>query len=517
MRSSRVRILAIIGVLLAAGAGVWLLLPSAEGREGPITVGTTDVVSDLDPAGAYDVGSWALYSNVYQTLMSFKPGAESPSPDAARSCAFLGDELDTYQCKLRDDITFSNGNKITAEAVKYSFDRVLKIKSKVGPAPLLSTLKSVEAEGDTITFNLKTRDATFPSKIATGAAAIVDPAKYPADAVRKGNEVDGSGPYILKSRTKDTVLLEPNPSYKGLFSNDGQPIKIRYYEDSELLKAAWDAKEIDVVHRELPSSYLSELAPTNKDRHVNITAGTETRNLVFNVRKGKPGAEVNVRRAVATLIDRTKLASTTFNGTVEPLYSVIPQGVLGHSTAFFDTYPEPSAKAAERLLQEAGVETPVGIKLGYRKTVSAEAEAQALKKELEADDLFKVELVGKEEWTEFQNAYTSGEYDAYTLSWIADFPDPDNFAGPLVGADNSLGNGYSDPEIDKLIQQTQQHSDRGRAVEPFKKIQEIVAKDVPVVPLWQRKDYVLADKDVVGSHILSDSTGMWRLWELGWI
>ncbi|NEE44223.1 peptide-binding protein, partial [Streptomyces sp. SID8455] len=113
MRSVRVRILAIFAVLVIAGVGAWQLLPTGEAKTDAITVGTSDIVTSLDPAGAYDAGSWAIYSNIYQSLMTFKPGAIVPEPDAAESCAFVGQKLQTYQCKLRDDLTFSNGRKIT--------------------------------------------------------------------------------------------------------------------------------------------------------------------------------------------------------------------------------------------------------------------------------------------------------------------------------------------------------------------------------------------------------------------
>lgn len=180
MRSIRLRILAIFAVLVIAGVVAWQLLPSDEGNSDPITVGTTDEVTSLDPAGAYDAGSWAMYSNIYQSLMTFKSGAIVPEPDAAESCGFIGGKLQTYQCKLRDDLTFSDGKDITAEDVKFSFDRMMEIKTDVGPSVLFPSLKNVVTEGRTITFNLSSRDATFPQKLATGAGSIVERTPTPS-------------------------------------------------------------------------------------------------------------------------------------------------------------------------------------------------------------------------------------------------------------------------------------------------------------------------------------------------
>src|SRR4051812_18312217 len=186
MRSVRMRILATLLVLAAVGVGGWQLLPSQESKNETITVGTTDAVTSLDPAGAYDAGSWALFSNVFQSLLTYDAAGVTPVPDAAKSCGFVGSGLKTYRCELRSGITFPSGREMTAEDVKYSFDRVKKINSNVGPASLFSTLGSVSADGDTVTFHLSSPDATFPFKVATGAGSIVDRDRYPAGALRSG-------------------------------------------------------------------------------------------------------------------------------------------------------------------------------------------------------------------------------------------------------------------------------------------------------------------------------------------
>lgn len=105
----------------------------------------------------------------------------------------------------------------------------------------------------------------------------------------------------------------------------------------------------------------------------------------------------------------------------------------------------------------------------------------------------------------------------YTVGWLPDYPDPDTFSQPLVGRDSSLHNGYTSKKMDQLISDTLQYSDRSRTSADFKKLQKLVGEDVPLVPLWQKKDYVVAKPDVAGSQYLSDGTGIWRLWELGWI
>lgn len=518
MRSVRKRILATLLVLAAVGVGGWQLLPSQKDDNKTITVGTTDAVTSLDPAGAYDAGSWALYSNVFQALLTFEPGGATPVPDAAKNCAFVGSGLTMYRCQLREGLTFPSGRAMTAEDVKYSFDRVKKIKSDVGPSSLLDTLDSVSASGRTVTFRLSSPDATFPFKVATGVGSIVDREKYPANALRTGGSVDGTGPYTLTSYTKDKkAVLAPNKQYKGALKSTGRPVELDYYTDSDALSSAWKAKRIDVATRTLPPSVLAGLNAGDAGQRVSEADSSEIRNLYFDTRAGKPLHDVRVRQAIAWLIDREKLAATVYKGTVEPLYSLIPSGITGHTTAFFDTYPKLSTSKARTLLTEAGVNVPVRFTYGYGKGRGSGAEEAAeIKRQLEATGLFKVDVHGYE-WTDFQKRWAGGKLDAYAVGWVADFPDPDTYGGPLVGSGGTMNTGYSSRTVDRLIEASQQYADRGEATRDFRELQSTVAHDVPVIPLWQAKEYVVTSEDVGGGQYLSDGTGVFRLWRLNWI
>ncbi|MET7642818.1 ABC transporter substrate-binding protein [Streptomyces sp. NPDC005426] len=517
MRSIRLRILAILAVLVIAGVVAWQLLPSDGGKKDPVTIGTTDAVTSLDPAGAYDAGSWAMYSNVYQSLMTFKSGAIVPEPDAAESCGFIGGKLQTYRCTLRDDLTFSDGKEITAEDVKYSFDRMMEIKTDVGPSVLFPSLKNVVTDGQDITFNLSSRDATFPQKLATGAGSIVEKDAYSEHKLQTDNKVTGSGPYVLKAYEPGvSAELVPNSKYKGALKTTGGPVNVRYYKQSDDLLAAWKSGQVDVTHRQLPPSTLADLDTGDVDQRVTEADSAEIRNLVFNVREGSPLADKRVRQAIAAIIDRAPLVSNVYKSTVEPLYSLIPQGYIGHSTPFFDQYPAPDPKRARKLMEKAGVELPLPVTFAYRDDDEYTPETKEIRRQLEADGLFKV-TVKAVEWTKFQKEYAVGAYDMYTVGWLPDYPDPDTFSQPLVGRDSSLHNGYTSKKMDQLISSTLQYSDRSRTSADFKELQKLVGEDVPLVPLWQKKDYVVAKPDVSGSQYLSDGTGIWRLWELGWI
>ncbi|GAA2914100.1 ABC transporter substrate-binding protein [Streptomyces thioluteus] len=513
------------GAAVVAAALIWAglsgcsLVSSEGGDDGPITVGTTDTVTTLDPAGAYDAGSWALFGNLYQSLLTFGPGTTAPVPDAADDCRFTDEGLRTYTCRLREGLKFANGHDLTARDVKFSFDRIRRIKSDQGPGPLLSTLESVTTTGaDRVTFRLRSPDATFPFKIATGAGSIVDSSLYPADRLRPGDGADGSGPYRLTSYAAGaSAELTPNDRYKGAVGKPGHPVTVDYFADPGKMAAAWKKRSVDVVSRQLPPADTARLSlgdDGGKGFHVTENASANTRFLVFNLRGGSPLKDVAVRRAIAAALDREALTRDVHRRTVEPLYSLIPQGVSGHTTSFYDRYPRPDADEARRLLTTAGISLPVRFRLAYSKGAATGEEAAMMKRQLESTGLFRVDT-SYVEWKKFQEGYARGAYDAFCLSWIADFPDADTFTSPLLGPDSTLHSGYSDDRVTRLIRRAQLSSPRDRATDTYRTIQKIVAEDVPLVPLWQKKEYVVSKGAISGAQYLSDGTGLWRLWRLG--
>ena len=94
---------------------------SGAGGGGPITVGTTDKVTAIDPAGSYDNGSLLVEIQTYQFLMSIPAKAQTPQPDAAESCSFT--KPTEYTCKMKSGLKFSNGDPLTAKDVAFSFQR----------------------------------------------------------------------------------------------------------------------------------------------------------------------------------------------------------------------------------------------------------------------------------------------------------------------------------------------------------------------------------------------------------
>ncbi|GAA3368855.1 ABC transporter substrate-binding protein [Streptomyces sannanensis] len=522
-RTSLQAIAALASISLLAGCG--LLPGGGSDAEQKIIVGSTSVPSTLDPAASWD-GSWELFRNVFQTLLSFPTGSTTPQPDAAKKCEFTDASNKTFQCMLREGLKFSDGERLDAEAVKHSIDRIVKIDVKAGPKGLLGSLDRVETEGEsTVTFHLNKADATFPFVLATPAMSIVAPKEYPADRLREDDRVTGSGPYVLKSYDPDSSAeLAANHDYKGFAKRRNEAVTIRYFKESGALMQALEAQQIDLTYRGLTAEEvlaIEDRQGKEKEGETKLqlieTVGSEIRFLVFNPKDPAAGNPA-VRKAVAQVIDRDALVAKAYMGTAEPLYSMIPKGVAGHTTPFFDSFGSPSAEKAGQILREAGINEPVALTLWYttdRYGSSTKPEFEEIRRQLEDSKLFKVTLKSRPTWKEYTKGFQQGEFPVFGRGWNPDFPDPDNFIAPFVGKENAVGTPYEQREIlDELLPKSRRQPDRGAVSDQFHTAQKIIAKDVRLLPLWQGKTYIAASDEIAGGERALDPQTVMQMWEL---
>src|SRR3954465_2898415 len=99
---------------------------------GALTIGTTDKITSIDPAGSYDNGSFAVMNQVYPFLMNTPYGSPAVKPDIAESAEFTSPTQ--YTVTLKKGLTFANGNELTSSDVKFTFDRDIAIADPNGPS-----------------------------------------------------------------------------------------------------------------------------------------------------------------------------------------------------------------------------------------------------------------------------------------------------------------------------------------------------------------------------------------------
>ncbi|MFE9698654.1 ABC transporter substrate-binding protein [Streptomyces sp. NPDC006270] len=513
---------AVVGLLAACGS-----TDSGAGGEGAIVVGTTDQLvaskenpAPLDPAVGYEAGVWNVLRQTVQTLTTVPGGGGEPVPEAARSCTFTDTENESYRCTLRAGLTFADGTPVTAEDVKHSIQRVIDIDADSGPVGLLANIDMIETKGeDQVIFHLNTPDATFPYKLATPAAGIVPKAQYPAKEARKGFQVNGSGPYTMKPRSEDGRVVEiaftRNPSYKGELKVLNEKVEMDLFPDAGAMARALDEKKIHMMTRAMsPEQAHDMLVDPKEGIELTELPGLAISYLGFDTED--PVVDKPVRQAMAQIIDRGEIAGKVYGTTAEPLYSLIPTSIAGHTNAFFNKYGEPSTAKAAKILREAGVETPVKFTLHYTDDHYGPATAEefkAIQQQLNSSGLFEVSLQGKE-WSKYRPEQKRGDYAVYGMGWFPDFPDPDNYTAPFLDENNFLNSPYRSREARTLIPQSRRETDRSAAAATYEKLQDIVATDVPVLPIWQGKQYVASRDGIAGVERSVSATSELQLWEL---
>jgi len=477
--------------------------------------GTTDTVTALDPAGQYDFGSDTADRNIFQHLLVIPPGGGVPVPELATKCA-AGPTEAVWTCELGHGVTFQNGDKFTAADVKYSFDRVKKIKDSSGIWTLLKNLDSVTIDNPyQVTFHLKKPQATWDYILGTSASYIVDHKVYPADKILPSTDKQvGTGPYeLVKYAPGQTAVFRAWKGYWGTPPKTPNLI-ISYFSKSSTMKLALQRGELDMVFRTFSPTELQSLEK-QKDLKVWKGPGVAIRYLVFNTQR-KPTSQLAVRQAIASLMPREQIAKGVYHGFVQPLYSMVPAGLPGHVDAFAKLYgAKPNPAEAKKFLTDAGIKTPVDITLWWTPSHYGSASAEeytTIKRALEASGLFKVTLKSSE-WATY--AKTLGkQYNAYQLGWFPDYPDAENYLLPFYPTTNFLSNGYSDPKMDKLLTEEQTaktHEERMKYVE---EAQTLAAKDVPIIPYYQGSMIAVANKDVQGIKSTLDTAFVMRFWML---
>ena len=503
----------IVVILIIAGVAVYFgTQPSSQPKpvqKEQLVIGVTDKVSDIDPANAYDFYTWEVLNNIMNGLVTYKPGTTDIEPAIAASWD-VNSNASVWTFHLRHDVKYPNGTVLKAQDVVWSIERVMRIKGD--PSWLVTSfVKKVTAPDDfTVVFTLKHPTAYF-------LALLTDPPYFPVSRAYDPNHIQsdqtagGAGPYYITKWVRDQELdLQANPYYYG-----PQPkikkIIIKFYKDATTMRLALENGEINIAWRTLRPTDIKSLKEEGKYNVVEIPS-SYIRYICMNTVKG-PTKDVRVRQALAYAVDRQQIAERVFQGTVEPLYTLIPIGMWSHKDVFKEKYgASPNLNAAKQLLQEAGYSTTNKLKIDLWYTPShygdTEADlAQLLKQQWEATGMIEVNIKSAEWQTYLQYART-GSMEVYMFGWYPDYLDPDDYTTPFLSSvDNAngwAGTGYNSSQMNQILSEAQQLTNKTQREKLYIQAQELLAQDVPYIPIIQGKLYVVAQKDIGGIIIGPD-------------
>lgn len=512
---ARTTLIAIIAIIIIAGivAGYMFMQQSATSKKNVIIIGTTDKVTDLDPAMAYDFFTWEVLSNIGEGFFKYKPGTLELVPGLAESYE-VQEGGKVWILKLRKGLKFKDGTELTAEAAKWSIERVARIEGD--PAWFVTDfVEKVEVvDKYTLKITLFQPVAFFKAVLAVPTYFPISPKSYPADKVSPDNTAGGIGPYYIEKFVRDQeIVLKANPKYYE--KPKTEKIIIKFYKDATALRLAIESGEIDIAWRTLNPSDIVDLKK-KKDLQVIEGKGAFIRYIVFNTRI-PPFDNKLVRQALAAALDRKAIVDKVFLGTVSPLYSLVPAGMWSHIDAFKDKYGEgPNYDLAKQLLKQAGYSETNKLKVQLWYTPShygsTEADVAAVIKESwEKTGMVEIEIKSAE-WSTYIEL-TRGQGLPVTLyGWYPDYLDPDNFLFPFLHTNSNrwLGKPYSNPDLDVILEKAQVETDQNKRAQLYVDVQKVLAEDAPIVPMFQGKLFIVAKKDIKG--IVLDPYMLLRYW-----
>jgi len=497
----------LITLLLALGLA---LSVTAVWAQTTLVYGTTEKVTDMDPANAYDFHTWEIFQNIYQGLVAYTPGTTDLVPALAESWTASA-KSDQFTFKLRKGVTFSDGTPLTADVVKWSIDRNAKLNGD--PAWLITDfVKSVEVVDPlTVKFILTGPIAYFPKLLPNPPYFPLNPNVYPVDKIVKdpaeltGGAMVGLGPYAVTSFKRDEeVVLDANPSFWGK-EPSVKTIIIRYFADATTMRLALEKGEIDLAYKTMNPSDINDLSKSAKLTTYKLP-GPYIRYLCYETSESV-FKDKRLRQAIAALINRPDIVKKVFLGQNSPLYSMVPNGMIYHADNYKTAFGDGNVAAAEKILKALGYTKakPFEFDLWYTPSHYGDTEvnvAEVMKVQLEKTALVKVTLKSAE-WATYKEQWKNKQMAAFLLGWYPDYVDPDNYTAAFAGTTGSKGMGiyFSDPKWDALFTQEQTNTKDSIRKDVFTKIQTMWTDENPTVPIFQGDLYVFTKKNVTGVKI----------------
>ncbi len=490
--------------------------PAGDGR---ITVGTTEKPRTLDPADAYELGSLSLVFNMSDRLYTYEPGSTKIKPQLATALPKVSADGLTYTIPIRKGVVFHDDTPFNAKAMEFSLQRFIENKGK--PSFLLSdTVASVKATGEyELTIKLKKPFAAFPSLLAFSGVCAVSPKSYEIGAGKfKPNIFVGTGAYKLAKYGTDSLKFDVFDKYWGT-KPENKGVNVQIQTSPVNLFNAFKTGAIDVAYLSLQPDQIKSLEASAKkgDWQAISAQGSAVDYLTLN-RNQKPLDKLEVRQAIALLIDRKLLNDRVLLSQADPLYSIIPTTFNVSQPLFKDKYGDGKFAEAKKSLVAAGFsqENPAKVQIWYSTNSTTHGlVAQTLKSlaDTKMDGILQFEVKNVESAT-FYKEISKGLYPSALTNWYPDFLDPDNYVQPFLaceqgsvtkgcetGGSQSQGSFYYSEAMNKLIDQQRKEQNPEARKKIFADIQTQVLTDVPYIPLWQSKDFVFAQKGVANVNL----------------
>ena len=498
-------------LMLAGAAAIaigWSAATPAEAA-GEIVITYKDDVSTLDPAIGYDWQNWSIIKSLFDGLMDYKPGTTELVPDLAESYEISNDGK-TFTFKLRQGAKFHNGREVVAEDVKYSIDRVRDPATQSPGAGFFGSIDKITVvDPRTIRFDLSRPDATFLHVMAINFAHVVPKEAVDQYGADFGHNPVGSGAFKFGQwDLGQRLVIEKNPDYWRKDVPVLDKVTFEFGQEPTVALLRLQKGEVDVLGDGIPPAQFLEVKDDPQYAGQIVEGGQlHTGYVTMNVNI-KPFDDVRVRKAVNMAINKDRIVRLINNRAV-PANQPLPPSMPGYIKDY-KGYPY-DPEGAKKLLAEANLADGFTTELYAYNTDPNPRIAQAIQQDLAAVGV-RAELKPLAQATviEAGGNGTAPMIWSGGMGWIADFPDPSNFYGPILGCGGAVKGGwnwswYCNEELDKLAAAADSITDPAKAAEREKAWGDIYAKlmeDAPWVPIFNEQRFTMRSKRMAGDDKL---------------
>ncbi len=466
----------------------------------------------LDPAHVTDTVSDTVARRIFEGLVKFSPDLKIV-PSLAENWS-ISEDGRIYKFYLRKGVKFHNGREVTAEDFVFSFKRVLAPKTKSERAQMLFPVKGAyeffngktnEVEGieatDPLTLKITLKEvyAPFLSVLAMVNFSVVPKEEVDAESTNLNQRFVGTGPFVFESWERDNeIVLKSNKSYW-----DGEPplnaVIFRIIPDENTRYQAFLRGELE--HSDIPFGKMKEISSNPElSKLVRGVSAMDMYCYGFNVQK-PPFNNKYVRLAFNHAVDKEAIITNILEGRGEVQKTYVPKGMFYYKNESAG-YPYDPLKA-QKYLELAGYKMGAGLP-----EIVLNIDQQQLSRQIAQfvqEDLRKIGVkvrIEQNDWSTFLDRVYSGELSFHQNTWLADYPDPDNWLFVLLESTQAGAPGnitrFSHKQFDDYVGKARRTVDENERIRLYGKAEDIALSAAPWLFLYWRKNFTLVQPYVKG-------------------
>jgi ABC-type transport system substrate-binding protein len=452
--------------------------------------------STLDPAYVQDQYGVAVTRQLFDGLVKFGPNL-MVLPALAKTWQ-VEENGKIYRFFLRHNARFHNSRQVTVHDVVFSISRLLRVNPPPALLPHLLKIEGAQAfrnhktdrvdglhaiDDHVLLIRLNAPHVPFLTALGMYQAAIV-----PQEEVEKSGKIFaqnpvGSGPFRFISWEKDKSIRLKRFSdyYAGAAFLDG--IDYRIYPGGQIERVLSDFKNGELWEMPVYGNIRQELSSIKELQWFHRPSLSL---LFYGIRGNHPFLKNSYfRKALSMSIDRNKLMKEVYKGQFEPARTVLPPGMPAYNKTDEMIVHDitPAQDYLKRAMEQETGPIPLLEIVSGSMSAFAKAELNFIQKSWARLGIpIKIKFITN--WEEFENYLRSNAVQIYRYAWFADIPDPDSFLYPLFASDSPVNfMRFKDSQVDTMLLAARGIVDPVKRAEMYRKIEALVLKSSPIIPL----------------------------------